>query len=147
MCRTEYIQYTCTCIVVYCRYIHVHVHVYTYYTCTIHVHVGMYRWKIFRVLVKIQHFMEKYFADCQLKIWPGPYVKNLQEKTSTRGGNTGKFTKVFTHESFQLYGIYNVHVHVHVYTYMYMYMYMYTCKCTQVDVHVRTTYHCTRRVV
>ena len=61
-------------------------------------------------------FREKTLADCQSGVWAGPYYTT--DKTFAEGGNTAKFAKVFTHESFRLIRyiflcvriLYNVHV-------------------------------------
>ena len=64
-----------------------------------------------RELVENKIFVEKTFADCSLVLPIVPLEdatpSNFAEKTFANSHKTSKFVKVFSLESFPLYGIYN----------------------------------------
>ena len=84
---------------------------------TIHVVRGRGRWawshawhaaetfagKNFHGLVKRKYFEYKTFMDFRPHALPVPPAQKFPDKTFAKGGNTVKFAKVFTRESFQLY--------------------------------------------
>ena len=59
----------------------------------------------FRELDEVEQLVNKTFADYRSYPTHVQVVQQFSDKTFTEGGYAAKFVKVFTHESFQLYGM------------------------------------------
>ena len=59
----------------------------------------------FRELDEVEQFTNKTFANCRSYPTHAHVRKKFTEKTFAEGGYAVKFAKVFTRESFRLYGI------------------------------------------
>ena len=67
----------------------------------------------FHKLDEVEQFVNKTSRIAEATPCMCTYIQKFADKTFAEGGYAAKFAKVFTHESFRLYGMYMHSVHTH----------------------------------